>query len=212
MQRKVKAMSSAAAVIRLSITTATPPAITPIERRAKTTGSTKSNVTKPSAGRAYRRRRRGAGTCAKRSETLALHDRDPGHEDDEEHPTRDGDGNLRRREREGEDRHNRDVHEGHRNESLPAEAHELVDPKPRKRRPDPHHDEDERVDLEREPKNAEQWDRFDARSLPAAEPEGGHDRADDGDVAVFRKGQHRSPAHARVLGEPSGHELGLGLG
>src|SRR5437868_12262184 len=64
MQRNVKAMSRAAAVIRLSITTATPPAITPIDRRAKITGSTKSNVTRASAGCADRRRRRGAGTCA----------------------------------------------------------------------------------------------------------------------------------------------------
>src|SRR5438477_9302551 len=141
MQRKVKAMSSAAAVIRFSITTATPPAITPIERRAKTTGSMKSNVTRPSADRADRRRRRGAGTFTERPETLTLHDRDPGHEDDEKHPAPDGDRDLRRREREGEDRHDRDVHEGHRNEPLPAEAHELVDPKPRQRRPDPHHDE-----------------------------------------------------------------------
>src|SRR5437870_9688709 len=138
MQRKVKAMSRAAAVIRLSVTTATPPAITPIERRAKTTGSTKSNVTRPSAGRADRRRRRGAGACAKRSETPPLHDRDPGHEDDEEHPARDGDRDLRRREREGEDCHDHDVHEGHWNESLPTEAHELVDPKPRQRRRDPY--------------------------------------------------------------------------
>src|SRR5438552_17841352 len=127
MQRKVKAMSSAAGVVRLSITTATPPAISPIERRTKTAGSTKSNVTGPSAGRADRRRRRGAGTCAKRSETPPLHDRDPGHEYDEEPPARDRDRDLRRREREGEDCHDDDVHEGHRNEALPAEAHQPGD-------------------------------------------------------------------------------------
>src|SRR5207245_11215318 len=112
MQRKVKAMSSAAAVIRLSITTATPPAITPIERRAKTTGSTKSNDTRPSAGRADRRRHRGAGTCAKRSETPPLHERDPGHEDDEEHPARDGERDLRSLEREVDACHDADLTAG----------------------------------------------------------------------------------------------------
>src|SRR6266480_1286099 len=178
MQRNVKAMSSAAAVIRLSITTATPPAITPIERRAKTTGSTKSNVTGPSAGRADRRRRRGAGTCTKRSEASPLDERDARHEKDEEQPARDGDRDLRRREREGEDRHNDDVDEGHRNEALPAEAHELVDPEPRQRRPNPQHHHDERVDLERELENAKQRDRLHAWTLPAAEPQGRHDRAD----------------------------------
>src|SRR5438046_10353687 len=100
MQRKVKAMSRAAAVIRLSITTATPPAVTPIERRARTTGSTKSNVTRPSAGRADRRRRRGAGTCAKRSEALTLHGRDAGHQHEDKPTARDGDWGLGRRDRE----------------------------------------------------------------------------------------------------------------
>src|SRR5437762_7767089 len=87
MQRNVKAMSRAAAVIRLSITTATPPAITPIDRRAKITGSTKSNVTRASAGCADRRRRRGAGTCAQGPKAPPLDERDACDEDDrsEEH-------------------------------------------------------------------------------------------------------------------------------
>src|SRR3989442_15777843 len=103
MERNVNAMRSAAAVILLSITTATPPAITPIERRAKTTGSTKSNVTSSSAGRADRRRRRGPGTYAQRSGAPPLHQGDPGDEDDEQQPARDGDRDLRRREGERED-------------------------------------------------------------------------------------------------------------
>src|ERR1700716_3674054 len=142
MQRNVKAINRAAAVIRLSITTATPPAMTPIDRRAKTAGSTKSNVISRSAGGADRRRRRGAGTCAERPEAPPLHERDACDEDDEEQPARDRDGDLRRREREGEDGDDDDVEKSHGNEALPAEAHELIDPEPREGRPDPHHDHD----------------------------------------------------------------------
>src|SRR3989442_15797273 len=91
MERNVNAMSSAAAVIRLSITTATPPAITPIDRTAKTTGSMKSNVTSSSAGRADRRRRRRARTQAQRRETPALDHGDAGDERDHEQPVRDRD-------------------------------------------------------------------------------------------------------------------------
>src|SRR5467141_1303208 len=132
MHRNVKAISRAAAVIRLSITTATPPAITPIDRRAKTAGSTKSNVISLSAGGADRRRRRGAGTCAERAEAPPLHERDAGDEDDDEQPARDGDRDLRCGERESKDRDDDDVQKGHGNEALPAEAHELVDPESRK--------------------------------------------------------------------------------
>src|SRR6267378_590538 len=212
MHRNVKAISRAAAVIRLSITTATPPAITPIDRRAKTAGSTKSNVISRSAGGADRRRRRGAGTCADRPEAPPLHERDAGDEDNKEQPARDRDRDLRRREREGKDGDDDDVQKGHRYEALPAEAHELVDPEPREGRPDPHHDHDERVNLEREPEDAEERDHFDARALPAAEPEGRHDRAHHRHVAVFGERQHRSPAHARIFGEPTRDELRLGLG
>src|SRR5437773_10738646 len=69
--RNVNAMRSAAAVIRLSSTTAAPPAITPIDRRAKTTGSTKVDVTLASAGRPDRRRppRAGPGAAAARAPT-----------------------------------------------------------------------------------------------------------------------------------------------
>src|SRR3989442_4110839 len=102
MERNVNAMRSAAAVILLSITTATPPAITPIARRAKTTGSTKSNVTSSSAGRADRRCRRRAGPCAERRETPALDERDTGDEDDDEQPVRDGDRDERVGERQSE--------------------------------------------------------------------------------------------------------------
>src|SRR5437762_13647770 len=103
MQRNVKAMSRAAAVIRLSITTATPPAITPIDRRAKITGSTKSNVTRASAGCADRRRGRGAGTCAQGPKAAPLDGRDARDGDDEEQPARDGARELRGRGRERED-------------------------------------------------------------------------------------------------------------
>src|SRR5207249_2692982 len=47
MQRKVKAISNAAAVMRLMRTTAAPAAITPTESIAKTIGSTKSKVIGP---------------------------------------------------------------------------------------------------------------------------------------------------------------------
>src|SRR5438270_10086203 len=102
MQRNVKAMSRAAAVIRLSITTATPPAITPIDRRAKITGSTKSNVTRASAGCAARRRRRGAGTCAQGPKAPPLDERDDRGGDAEAQPAREGDRVLRCRARERE--------------------------------------------------------------------------------------------------------------
>src|SRR6267143_7011108 len=210
--RNVNAMSSAAAVIRLSITTATPPAITPIESRANTTGSTKSNVTSSSAGRADRRCRRRAGSCAERREPPTLHHGDAGDEYDHEQPVRDGDRNERVGECEREGRHRDDIDQGHGDQTLPAEAHELVDSKTRKGRADPHHHHYEPIDREREPEDAEQRERIDAWSLPAAEQECRDDRADDGHVAVFGERQHRAPAHARVLGEPSGHELGLRLG
>src|SRR6266550_1327054 len=206
MERNVNAMSSAAAVIRLSITTATPPAITPIDRRAKTTGSTKSNVTSSSAGRADRRRRGRTGSCAQSRKTPALNERDPGHENDDEQPVRDRDRHERVGERERERRHGHDVHEGHRNEAFPAEAHQLIDPETRQGGADPHHHDDERVDLEREPKNAKERDRVDARSLPTPEPERRDDRADHRHVAVLGKRQHRAPAHAGVLGEPADDE------
>src|SRR5207247_880805 len=211
MERNVNAMRSAAAVIRLSITTATPPAITPIDRTAKTTGSTKSNVTSSSAGRADRRRRRRTGSCAQRRKASALKERDAGHENDDKQPVRDRDRHERVWERERERRHGDDVHEGHRNEAFPAEAHQLVDPETRQGGADPHHHDDERVDLQREPKNAKEGDRVDARSLPTPEPERGDDRADDRHVAVLGERQHRAPAHAGVLGEPAGDELRLGL-
>src|SRR5712692_10772061 len=83
MDRNVKAISRAAAVIRLSNTTAAPPAITPISRRAKTTGSTKSNVTSASADRADRRRRRRVGSGAESPEAPPLHERDADDKDDE---------------------------------------------------------------------------------------------------------------------------------
>src|SRR5712692_6781151 len=128
MLRNVNAMSSAAAVIRLSMTTATPPAITPIDRRANTTGSTKSNVTLSSAGRADRRRRRRARSGAQARKTPSLDERDPGDERDDERPVRDRDRHQGVGERERENRHGDDVHEGHRDQAFPAEAHELVDP------------------------------------------------------------------------------------
>src|SRR2546430_3484523 len=91
MDRNVNAMSRAAAVIRLSSTTAAPPAITPIDRRAKTTGSTKSNVTSASAGRADRRRRRRASSGTKSRQSPALNERDARDEHDDEYPVRDRD-------------------------------------------------------------------------------------------------------------------------
>src|SRR2546430_6316538 len=212
MLRNVKAMSRAAAVIRLSSTTAAPPAITPIARRANTTGSTKSNVTSSSADRADRRCRRGAGSRAKYPQPPTLHEWDPGDEEDHEHPARDRDRDLRCRERERERGDDEDVHEGRRNEPLPAEAHQLVDPQTRQRRADPHHDQDERVDLEREPQDPKERDRIDTGPLPATEPERRDDGADHRHVAVFRERQHRAPPHAGVLREPAGHELGLGFG
>src|SRR6266581_1189125 len=212
MQRKVKAMSRAAAVIRLSITTATPPAITPIERRAKTTGSIKSNVTSSSAGRADRRCRRRAGSGAERGKTPALDERNARDEQNDERPVRDRDRHQRVRERERQGRHGDDVHEGHRNEALPAEAHELIDPKTRQRGADPHHQDDEPIHLEREPDDAEERECIDAVTLPAPEPERRDDGAYDRHVAVLRKRQHRAPPHSRVLGEPTRDELGLGLG
>src|SRR2546425_7540360 len=212
MQRNVKAMSRAPAVIRLSSTTAAPPAITPIARRANTTGSTKSNVTSSSADRADRRCRRCAGARAEYPQAPTLHEWDTGNEEDHEHPARDRDRDLRCRERERERGDDEDVHEGRRDEALPAEAHELVDPQTRQRRADPHHDHDERVDLEREPQDPEERDRVDTGALPATEPEGRDDRADHRHVAVFREREHRAPPHARVLREPAGNELRLGFG
>src|SRR5256885_8297901 len=178
MDRNVNAMSRAAAVIRLSSTTAAPPAITPIDRRAKTTGSTKSNVTSSSAGRADRRCRRRAGSCAKCRETPALDERDAGDEDADEQPVRNRDRHERVGERESERRNGDDVHEGHRNQALPAEAHQLIDAEARQRGADPHHQHDERVDLEREPQDAEEREGVDTRPLPASEPERRADRAD----------------------------------
>src|SRR5256712_2351380 len=151
MDRKVNAMSRAAAVIRLSNTTAAPPAITPIARRAKTTGSTKSNVTSSSAGRADRRCRRRTGPCAERRETPALDERDAGDEDDDEQPVRDRDRDEGIGERQSEGRNGDDIHEGRRYEALPAEAHQLIDAETGECGADPHHQHDERVDLEREP-------------------------------------------------------------
>src|SRR4051812_41034852 len=139
MERNVNAMSRAAAVIRLSKTTAAPPAITPIDSRANTTGSTKSNVTSASAGRADRRRGRSASSRAQSRKTPALHEGDPGDEQDDQRPVRDSDRHQRIRERERERRHGDDVDEGHWNQTLPAEAHQLVDPETRQRRADPHH-------------------------------------------------------------------------
>src|SRR5512132_536542 len=112
MQRNVNAMSSAAAVIRLSITTATPPAITPIDRRANTTGSMKSNVTS-SAGRGnrWRRGRTGSGTQSRKSP--ALDERDARDEQDDERPVRDRDRHERVWEREREGGDGDDVHERH---------------------------------------------------------------------------------------------------
>src|SRR5213593_1161184 len=178
-ERNVNAMNRAAAVIRFSITTATPPPITPIDRRAKIAGSTKSNVTWSSAGRADRRCRRGAGSCAQSRETPALYARDARGEEDDEHPARDRDRDLRCREGKREHRDNEDLHERHGNEPLPAEAHELVDPEPRECGADPHHQHDEPVDLEREPQHTEERDGIDTRALPATEPERRDDRAND---------------------------------
>src|SRR6266566_9460800 len=109
MDRNVNAMSRAAAVIRLSNTTAAPPAITPIDRTAKTTGSTKSNVTSASAGRADRRRRRRTGSCAQRRKASALKERDAGHENDDKQPVRDRDRHERVWKRECKRRHGDDV-------------------------------------------------------------------------------------------------------
>src|SRR6266513_6544310 len=118
MERNVNAMSRAAAVIRLSNTTAAPPAITPIDRRAKTTGSTKSNVTSASAGRADRRRRRRASSGTKSRETPPLNERDPSDKGDDERPVRDRDRHERVRERERQGRDSDDVHKRHRDQAL----------------------------------------------------------------------------------------------
>src|SRR5258705_6960432 len=114
MHRNVNAIRSAAAVIRLSITTATPPAITPIDRRANTTGSMKSNVTSSSAGRGDRRRRRRAGSGAESRKTPALDEGYARDEQDDERPVRDRDRHQGVGEREGEDGDRDDVHERHR--------------------------------------------------------------------------------------------------
>src|ERR671937_2766334 len=98
--RNVNAMRSAAAVIRLRSTTAAPPAITPTARRPKTTGSTKSKLTPFSARRADRGRRGSSGAVAKHLQAAALHQGQAGDEGDHEKPVRDGDRDLRRRERE----------------------------------------------------------------------------------------------------------------
>src|SRR2546423_3827415 len=99
MHRNVRAMSSAAAVIRLIRTTAAPDAMTPIDRMAKTTGSMKSKVTAPLARRAHRQRGT-PGALPQAGEAPPLQERQPGDEGDEEHPAADRDRHARVWERE----------------------------------------------------------------------------------------------------------------
>src|SRR6185295_11312132 len=102
------------------------------------------------------------------------------------------------------------IDEGQREEDLPAETHELVVTESRQRpaHPDEHRHEERglrREDEERE-NGSDDPMRVEPGQRPAAEVEGGRQRARDDDVDVLGE-EEGAEVHRRVLGVIPGHEL-----
>ena len=88
----------------------------------------------------------------------------------------------------------------------PREVHELIEAQAGERPAEPHHHEDEEVDLQEEPDPAGE-----EGSLEAAEEQRGGHHGDDHHVRVLGEEEH-GEAHAGVLGVVAGHDLRLPFG